>query len=432
MSDTTTTQEELPTPSATTTAKGERKQLDPQLVSKAIRRFDWVLAYMTLNDRFNYEILGRCQRTPTEDIPTMAVGPSGIEVALHYSPTFAESLGDDELRWVLSHEVLHIAFHHITTRSPKDKTEAALDNCAADLAINSLLGLSGHNGKAPVAAEDILHPKTGAVKVRKGQPVVLTPEQFGFPEKLSMEVYRELLRDKYKDGDPDDLEADTEGQAVDSHEGWSPNTSADAQIRDWVERIDAGRLWGNLNADIVAGIKAAQRAEVAWDKELRYYLGRMESHQRRHTMKKPSRRVGYPWCGTTKNYVDNPLFAPDTSASVDDGNLGKFLCELNSLAARRPVHFMSWSCGLTMEKPMVWDRRKPALEFKGRGGTDPNPVIKYAAENGYKQLIMLTDGEFFGKVEEYPHVDILWVITCDGTTSCLPPSARVVKMTHKG
>jgi predicted metal-dependent peptidase len=278
----------------------------------------------------------------------------------------------------------------------------------------------------------MLDKKTGAVKIPKGQPYVLLPSQFGFPEKLSMEVYRELLRERYSGQPEGTLESDTEGRQVDSHEGWDESDVADAQIRDWVDRIDAKKAWGNLQADLVAGLRAAQKAEVSWEKELRYLLGHMDSSLRRHTLKKPSRRVGYPWSGTTKQYMDNPLFAPDTSASVDDANLAKFLCELNRLAARRPVDFMSWSVGMTLDKPIRWDKKRVSLDFKGRGGTDPNPMIQYAAEQGYKQLVMLTDGEFFGEVVTHPKVRILWVITCDGTTKCLPPGSAVVQMKHKG
>jgi hypothetical protein len=407
------------------------KVVDPELVSQAVARFDWVLAFMTLNDRFNYEILGRCQRMATEAIDTMGVGPKGLEIALSYSPSFTARLEDEELRWVLSHEVLHVVFHHVTGRSPKDKTEARLDNTAADLAINSLLGTTGngHNGKTPLAKEDIVNSK-GVTTVKKGDPWVLTPAQFGWPERLSMDVYRELLRERYSET-PEELEDIAEGREVDSHDGWEPSEVGDAQIRDWVDRIGASKNWGGLSPDTIAAITAAQRVEVSWDRELRWLLGRMDSSKRRHTLKKPSRRVGYPWSGTVKQYTDNPLFAPDTSGSVDDANLAKFLGELNGLARRRDVDFMSWSYGMTMDKPIRWDKRRTSLDFKGRGGTDPQPVIDYAAAHGYKQLILLTDGEF-GTPVVPPRVHIVWVITCDGTTRALPEGSHVVQMTHKG
>lgn len=404
--------------------------LDPKVVGDAVKRMDWVLAYMTITDRFNYEVLGRCKRLPSTRIGTMGVGPQGLEVTLEFSPGFTATLDDDELRYVLSHEVLHIVFHHITTQAPKDKGDAKLDNVAADLAINSLLGSTpGHNGKPPVARQD-MYKKDGSLHIKKGDPWVLLPRQFGFPERLSMAQYRELLRYKYGE-DKGKLEGDTEGQEMDDHGGWQPSEIADAEIAGWVDSIESSKSWGHLKADTVAAIVAAQRNEVGWDKVLRYYLGRMDTTIRRHTMKKPSRRVGYPWSGTTHVQGDKPLFAPDTSASVDDGNLSKFLCELNALAARRVVDFMSWSCGLTMDKPVVWDRRKTSLDFKGRGSTDPQPMLDYAAANGYKQVIMLTDGEF-GTPVIPPRLDVLWVITCDGTTGSLPPGSKVVQMKHKG
>ena len=38
----------------------------------------------------------------------------------------------------------------------------------------------------------------------------------------------------------------------------------------------------------------------------------------------------------------------------------------------------------------------------------------------------------FGTPVIPPRLDVLWVITCDGTTGSLPPGSKVVQMKHKG
>jgi len=59
-------------------------------------------------------------------------------VSIHYDPDFVLGRTDEEIIWVIAHEVLHNTLVHFL-RCPKDKTKAGVWNVAADYALNQLL-----------------------------------------------------------------------------------------------------------------------------------------------------------------------------------------------------------------------------------------------------------------------------------------------------
>lgn len=466
-----------------------------ELIATAVKRFKWVIGFMGLTDQFNFEVLARMNYVPTLGMDTMGVAPKGITIDLAYNPLFVAKLSDEELRYVLSHEVLHIVLHHVTVRAPSDPSEMKLHNYGADLAINSLVPSEG-NRCYPTHKEDKLD-KSGKVIAKKGAPWILLPKQFDFKEKLSTEQYIHLLREKYKDtcptcgkkhktkeekeqeeekkkgqgqpqapgdegeeqegkGEPGEgegeegnepgegggkggcepgegegcggtCECDEQGVgSFDDHSGWDKSEMADAQIREWVNGIESKKAWGNTSLDAQEMIRAAQKSEVPWTSILRHYYGQISTSSQKATYKRPSRRMWYPWSGRVRETVDKKLVGIDDSGSVSSKMLGKFLTETNKLAQVQPVDMITWDAGLTMKKAISWEKKPKSFAFQGRGGTDPQPCLDYAKDNGYKEVIMLTDG-YFSPVKAPTGVRVLWVITPDGTVDNLT-FGTIIKM----
>ena len=163
-------------------------------------KFEWVVSFMTVKDKFCFQVLAMMDKVADSSIETMGVRPTAIGVELRFNPEFVRSMTVEELRYVLTHEVFHVVFHHITKRAPKDPHEHNLFNIAADLAINSLIKDDYPNGDryAPRAKEDIRHPKTGKVLMAAGDRMGCFPKtkEFPFEAELSQENYVHLLRDK--------------------------------------------------------------------------------------------------------------------------------------------------------------------------------------------------------------------------------------------
>ena len=416
-----------------------------ELVAACEKRLSYMATYMALHDRFNYEIFSRMQKVADPGVGTAGVCPDGLKVKFLYSPAFISSLSIPELAYVVSHEVGHVVMHHFDRGLPTKPWERALYNAAADLAINSLFKPREGIKEVPALKEDIKLPD-GTVLASKGSPSALLPSKFGLPDLLSLEHYYGLLLDKYRQameeqpgdegdspqkgsgkgqsgpGGDGDSGSDPEGGEGDpkkdspadmGHASWKNDEIAKAIAKEWVDTVDRLEKWGDTPGSVKASVMAAQKASVRWDQLLREKYGQMTSTKRVSTYKRPSRRFGYPWCSKKTEPRDKKLVMIDTSGSISDRDLSRFKAETDRLAEEQVVEYMTFDTVLHMEEALPWD---PGLEFrfKGRGGTDVGPALKYAAEHGYQDCIVLTDG-YFEAPAVTTGVNVLWVITKGGS-----------------
>jgi len=269
-----------------------------------MERWSWLVSSILLDDMFVHEILMIMDKKESTKVPTMGVCMKDSRIELHYNLKFLKQLTDAEVRYVLKHETLHVALHHITSRIPEDPKERNLWNIAADLAINCLITES-----ATCKAPRLKDPKTGKEIVN-----AQLPSNYGFPDKLSMEQYVQLLREKQQkqqkqQGDGQGQQGDGQGQQgdggddqdgqgggsgqgdkeddgsptpiLDDHSGWAESEIGDEQIRQKIEQMaNNPRSWGNMSADVKEQILAAQKAKVPWTKILRHYFGNLVSNRR--------------------------------------------------------------------------------------------------------------------------------------------------------
>lgn len=363
-------------------------------------RWDWIIAFMVLEDMFVHEILLMMDKGIDNSIPTMGVMVQDTRLFLRYNEDFVSNLSDPELRYVLTHEIYHLILHHCTKRMPEDRTQARKWNIAADLAVNSLIPISPDR-KPPVD--------------ENGKTIGCYPKtpEFNFESKLSMEQYLQLLNDQEEKGKGQGNgggQGEGQGDGFDDHSGWSEDELIDQIVKDKVEQLSRNeRAWGNIGADVQAIIQAAQRSQVPWTKILRNYFGQLISSDKVASYKKPNRRYPYPYCGNISKCIDRKLVAIDTSASVGDEELAQFLCEVNKLAEVQPVDVLLFDTDIT-QMPKAFDKKKNSYDFKGRGGTNFTPVMLEAEKRKYSSLIILTDGEA-GVPPKPKYVrDVIWVL----------------------
>lgn len=367
-------------------------------------RWDWVVTFMVVEDKFVHQVLLMMDKSRDDSVKTMGVRVDGTRIFLVYNEAFVESLSDAELRGVISHEVYHLVLHHCTKRKPVEAEDHDLFNKAADLAINCLI------------PQDV---NRCLPKDKDGKDIGLLPSQFGFPEKLSMEQYTQLLREKRekdkKNGDNgqgggSNKDGDEPG-GFDNHDGWAESEVIQEIVRNAVNRIAKDeRVWGKMPGDLKVIIMAAQQSYVEWERYLRHYLGNLISPTMTRTMKRPDRRFGYPYPGKKRGYTDRKLVAIDSSGSVGEDELKQFVKEVNTLAEIQPVDLVVFDDGIQLG-PIPFDRKRAQLEIPGRGGTDWSEVFKLAEERHYQSVIMLTDG--CAAACPYPAgvKDVLWVLT---------------------
>ena len=384
-------------------------------------RWEYLMSSMIIGDPFIHQFILIMSKTADEAVGTMGVAVKDIAVKLYYSCKFLDKLTDSEARWVLCHEILHLVFHHCTVRAASDPRMHYIDNVAADMAINQLIPNTGH----------ILLPRPAVIKP-------FFPKDMGFPEKLSKEQYFQLLLKKDEEenggggksqgqGDPGDGQGSPQqgqgdqpfkeyGDLVDNHDEWSDEEAEiiDEMIRAKVEHFNqSGKQWGKVSGGIKEQILAAQKAQIAWWRLLREYLGFLVSTHKESTMKRPNRRFGYPYPGTKRKHVDKILVASDSSGSVSEESLRRFLTEINAISESHPTDLVVFDDGITMG-PIPFTRKRKTFEFKGRGGTSFKEVMELASKGGYKSLVMLTDG--CAAAVDYPKgvKDVIWCLVNDG------------------
>jgi predicted metal-dependent peptidase len=401
-----------------------------EYVGSAVQKFEWVVSFMAIKDRFCFEILSMMKKIPSTSMTTMGVAIVNNRLQLVYNPEFMHSLSKEELRYVLGHEVLHVVLHHITRRLPLDRREHLLYNVAMDLAINSLLP-DDSDRYAPRYKADTFDKK-GKLIAKKGDMAILRPEQpqFRMEPRLSTELYVKLLREKAdsKSGFLDELEEAAEAGAGDVHQGWGPNDLIDEKIKQRIEHIEKNNLWGNVSESFKEVVRSAQTAQIPWRRHLRHAFGQILHHTLRPTFKRPDRRFGYPYSGKVRDSLGKVLVGWDTSGSVPTKDIEQMLTETNKLSTSMPVDLMLFDCNLQWEKAVPWDKRRTTCGISGRGGTNFQALIDYSDKHGYTSLVIFTDG--YASEPTIPKAkNVIWVITPGGVRPA--PWGKLVQIVSK-
>ena len=375
-------------------------------MADAQKLIDEVIAFMAFNDPFNFTFLMKTSRSSSKSVPTMGVYAKNGKLFLNYNLEFMNTLTKPELRYVLAHEVGHISLHHISHRSSHDPKRHKLENIAQDLAINSLLPDTSEMA-VPRHKEDMI--VDGKVIAKKGTRMGVFPSDYGFPEHLSYEQYLALLEQEFKDQEAPDLE----GVSFDDHKKFEEDVEADALIRAVVKKIDRGSKWGNIPGKMQEAVKKAQYTEVPWWQYVRQYLGNFVSMEKEQTRRKPHRRMGYPFFGETNEYIGEVHVYVDTSASVGEKELAKFVAEIEKLSDYMPIYLWMFDTAVQNpdKKPKPFhNARIKEIKFDGRGGTNFQAAVDHAAKNRARYVVIMSDGECSCPTVQ-SGMDILWCIT---------------------
>lgn len=370
-------------------------------------RWNWLISYMVVTNKFVHYTLRMMDKVRDDSINIMGVRVEPLKITLLYNEEQLSKMDDKEIRFIIMHEVLHVVLHHCTVRDAPSPDEAQIYNYAQDLAVNSMV-LS----IIPVCDKkrkyfEIPHTEDGEV-------IGLLPEKFGYPDNLSSNQYLELLRKDQKEKKPDIilLLADENGSnRLDDHSQWGESNIMDEVIRDKMKKaLFLDKVWGDLSGGAQSLITQAQINKISWERYLKYHIGNLIAPTYTRTITKPDKRYGYPYLGKKRGYRDKKLVAIDTSGSISDKDLSKFLCAINKLVEIMSVDLVLFDSKIQIG-PVSFHRKHISYDFKGRGGTDFQPVFNIAVERKYQSVILLTDG--CACSVEYPKgvKDVLWVLT---------------------
>ena len=332
--------------------------------------------------------LSGLNRSFSGDVPTAGVAKDGIGVKLVVNPEFFTNLSDLHRKGLLKHELLHIAFGHLTMRD--SYSDKKLFNIAADLEINQHIDSSW---------------------LPEGGITMNSFPELTLPRKAGTKKYYELLQEEQDKGENgaqslQDMMGGGEGQGegLPNHDWGDFEDLSEAEakliqkqvnhqlttIADEMEKSQ-GTIPGELSS-IIQRLRHIEPAKFDWKGYLRRFIGSSIKSYTKVLRRKYNKR--YPDNpGLKIKYRNSALVAIDTSGSVSDAEVKEFLNEIHHMYKTGTyIDIIQCDTAIHSVKPF-----NPKGEFKihGRGGTSFQPVIDYYNDNSrkYTTLIYLTDGE---------------------------------------
>lgn len=361
---------------------------------------------------------------------------------LIFDPAFAEKLSDQELQFVILHEVLHCVFRHCIRGKG---LHSVLYNIACDIVVNSTILAMWGQESMMIAGEKAMH---------------LAPDGKEGREYNAEEIYQMLIHQNHTNGiyqmqtdqnnankssqmqtnqnPPASMQTDNEGfekSSFDRHDIWQ-GICDKAQLQDnWNRKIQSAfRQCGDSTGmpqqvrTIVQDI--AHRSGLNWKQLLHDFL---QSDTYDYNFLPPDRRYAFsdfylPAYNMDEEHqtADDIWVCIDTSGSVTGEELTCTMAEI--LDAMRQAGLKGrisfFDSNITEPEPFEFENDLKNLTAQGGGGTSFHIISRYLKEKLYPDLpraiLIFTDGYArFPEQKAALDVPVLWLI-CKGGNADVP------------
>ena len=342
---------------------------------------------------------------------------------INFSPVFLESLSNDEVDFVLMHEILHVVLKHCFRGR---KVDPYLFNIACDIVVNSNILYSKNMNLKYITLE------------KYGESMHLAPNGKEGYLYTAEEVYNMLIKDSLAKNSGKSVK----GDSFDDHSHWE-EADDDFTIDEWEKRvIDAAESSakrdtsvGNIPLGVQRYISSLKNATIDWRMLLNDFIS-LEVGD--YSFTPPDRRIDGPFFMPDFNEMvekeDDPkeiLFMIDTSGSVNSSQITQAYSEIKG--ALEQFTSLTGYLGFfdyVVYEPQEFSSIEDILEIipKGGGGTNFFAVFEYVnnLENKPKAIIILTDGyATFPKESVRNGIPVIWVMNNDKVT---PPWGEVARM----
>ncbi len=371
-------------------------------------------------------------------IPTMGVFASGRMIA---NRQFVAKLKENELIFVLAHELLHLALRTHDRAKGSGRLEF---NYAHDYIINDILRAELGFTHVPAGGLDM----PGA-KEKSAEQIVLEMRKDGDRMQSKTQVWdgksvsaRGALGQQGQGGQqsPDDagdvMDDAKERELFPECKGGQAAQAKDMQGRA-AKALALGKAMGRMqgrgveSGDVTQTVMALRGMyRTPWEVALQKWIESVAPGER--TYLRPSRRAvagsDIVLAGRKReSWMLNVVL--DTSGSMTDeipqalGAIADF-CEAVSVDEIRLVQCDAAVTGDEVLSPEVLAN----YQVSGFGGSDLTPAMEALAEDArVTAALVITDGDIAYPPEEMPY-DVLWVITPGAGTNFNPPYGHVIRM----
>lgn len=326
-----------------------------------------------------------------------------------FDPQFADRLSDEELKYVLIHEVLHCALKHCTRGIGKQNF---LYNVACDVVVNSMMLEMHYKNRIIIDGEEIMH---------------LAPDGSEGREHSAEEVYAMLMKLS-----PEELESKYGGGGTDNHDAWGDQDRFTLEDL-WTHRLKEAAAAGigsgipNLLARYLKEIDHTPRTN--WRQILYDFI---QFDKGDYDFARPDRRYSSDlilpsFCDHVDGgKVEKLWLFVDTSGSISDEALSASYGEICEAATQVRLSGMLSFFDYTVSEPILFEGLEDILSIKpiGGGGTSFRAVFEtlgeYARENDLPNaIIIITDGFApFPDEEAALGVPVIWIIV---DSNVVPP-----------
>ena len=334
---------------------------------------------------------------------------------IEFNPEMMKDWNESEIAERLRFEVLRILLGHPYMRQPF-KARKGILGLASDITLKSLYK---DTSTLPVPS-DLIYEKGKCFE-----------EYYALVKKYVEQKERETYSPPYEidggllddGGGGLDDEADIGGDTseienmmrpyTEGAELWEEDQLMQESIRGKIEQVKRMNQWGSLPGKVVDEILASTIVRIDYRQILSMFRASVLSSSRKLTRMLPSRRYGFEYMGSKRDFTTDLLVAIDVSGSVTNEGISQALSIINRFFKYgvENIDVIQFDYGLQGEKMTMKKALKDKFKVQGRGGTDFQAPIDLFLKDGYDGLIMITDG--FAAVPEVPKVfrgNILWLI----------------------
>ncbi len=384
-------------------------------VNQEVEDLEAVIIYLLRNKGVFYaSLITQMRRIKTDKLPAAAgVAITNGRIELYWNPEYLREHTQNIKQRVaiLEHECKHLIFNHIAREGGRDHK---LWNIATDLTINQTIDNLPDWVITPKAIEE----KMG-IKIPKGKAaeyyyslIKENSDQMEFSENADGSTHVTV---KDKNGN---VTGEFDMESPGMHDKWE-ESSQDGEMTEEVVKqavkkaIEVTeRHAGKVPGDVQQYIDELFKPPVLpWWSIVRKWIGTRVRAGSKYSLKRPNRRYGQFQKGKIPIRKLNVAFVIDTSGSVQDEELQKFVIEMKSIMSSYKSTVTVIECDYSIQKVyQLTPHKQIDVKFKGRGGTSFRPPFEYIEEHKLPidLLIYFTDMEG-DSPEKGPRYPVLWV-----------------------
>lgn len=372
-----------------------------------------------------------------EEVETAAT--DGMRIT--FGTDFLENLNDDELDFVMMHEILHVVLQHCLREG---NYQHEYFNIACDIVVNSNILL-----------ENNMNLKSITLK-KYGTSMHIAPDGEEGHKYTAEQVYEMLNKNKMPTGSSPNGKNNSKSSTNsknssqnqwDDHSRWGLGQN-DEILRDvWNKHVkdaaeamrirDPSEERGLIPAFAKRFLEELRKPQIDWKTILNDFIQEEISD---YSFSPPDRRFDdcpffLPDFNEKSDIVEDILFMIDTSASMSDDMITAAYSEIKGAIDQFDGKLKGWlgffDAEVTEPKPFENEDEFKIIYPYGGGGTDFQVIFNYVNKHMQDKLpasiIILTDGYApFPKEKSAQNIPVLWLINNEEVK---PPWGKIARIT---